>query len=128
MPDLAAELALRNARLRAWKAHGVPVLGGWLPCPVSGFAGGFYLRLSCLACVPVEAFAHAPAPGTPKAEELLASFHGWRYGWAYVFGDFEAELARRLCSHLAPLRVWNADPPEVIALIKLELLAGDPPR
>lgn len=106
MADLAAELAYRNARLRAWKAHGVPVEGGW--GEISFKSDGKVYALLILRCETCLAIARGAATEVRYLEVTAARVVG--------------EIA---CSHLAPL--IGADPPEVVALTKLELLAGDPP-
>jgi hypothetical protein len=123
--DLAAELALRNARFRAWRAYGVPVAGGWEPCYLtkvdlgtmrslgSEFIG-VELRLCCGAC----GYSRKWNLGRTELEAPC----GIR---AAVLGREWVSL-HASCVHLAPL--LEPDPPAVVALTKLELLAGDPPR
>jgi hypothetical protein len=115
--DLAALLAQRNARLRAWRACGVPVEGGWRPGdPQRDFARP-RLTLRCGSC----------------GGEPLTRGMGSRMPLATVLANLNdherasvEEWLGRGCPHLAPL--LGEDPPEVQALTTLELLAGDPPR
>ena len=110
--DLAAILALRNARFRAWRAYGVPVAGGWHPKAEPAIALAL-LGLSCLRC---NRTTTEYAPCFPMDLRIRE--------------EMERRCVRALagmgCPHLAPL--LGDDPPEVVALTKLELLAGDPPR
>lgn len=102
--DMHLEAAYRNARLRAWCVYGVPVYGGWEP-----FGEVTWLfAIGCSDC------------GRLLAQQLFTPGH-------YANGKSPAEIERNVayCDHLAPL--LGEDPPEVVALNKLELLAGDPP-
>ena len=108
MAELAAELALRNARLRAWRVYGVPVLGGWT---VFGPERGALLELRCGPC--------------------NRAVNGFLEG-LFVHSCFDLPWALRStervktlelgCPQLAPL--LGEDPREVLELTKLELLAG----
>jgi hypothetical protein len=113
LADLHLELLRRNARLRAWRAYGVPVEGGW-----DVWLGTPRLQLRCAACDMI-------ANG-------LASMRAGAYGERQLI-NLERKFVKRLingakgysgplCPHLAPL--LGADPPEVVAILELELLAG----
>jgi hypothetical protein len=100
-PDLALALLRRNARLRAWRAYGVPVEGGWEEWSDGGV---WDFRVRCLAC-----------GGTHTAGLIFEA----------VLAAEERAIKRHLlsgCPHLAPL--LGDDPPEVTAIAELELLAG----
>jgi hypothetical protein len=93
---LALQLAYRNARLRAWRALGVPVRGGWLH-----WEGGWAFLAGC-DC------------GVLLLPQLLEA------------GDSPAALEQKAgapCDHLAPL--LGEEPPALLGLTRLELLAGD---
>jgi hypothetical protein len=107
--DFAALLDQRNARFRAWRLFGVPVRGGWT---LSREEGEAELRLYCLAC-------RAQLGGRHFADLLQALAPA-----SLLHAEREELLVA--CRHLAPLA--GDDPPEVVALTALELLAGDPPR
>src|SRR5262245_44577585 len=107
MADLVAELARRNARLRAWRAHGAPVEGGWRIERWRDGARGA-LDLGCTTC------------GKRTVDQT--SYH------PVSLPLIERSALRYLnCPHLAAL-LSEEDPPAVQALTQLELLAGDPPR
>jgi hypothetical protein len=117
MADLQLELLRRNARLRAWRAVGVPVEGGWVHgAGVYRYAGEHPLVLLTLRCGSCGQYsaraAKAPTPfyAMPEALRRCESYHLQGYA----------------CPHLAPL--LGDDPPEVLAILELELLAGDSPR
>jgi hypothetical protein len=121
MTSLELELLRRNARLRAWRAYGVPVEGGWqLDLPgTTPRALWCDLKLGCGVCnrrgqsQSVNALGrHAEGLLTAlAAAERQALSRWWRSGWVAV------------CSHLAPL--LGVDPPEVLAILELELLGGE---
>jgi hypothetical protein len=100
--DLALELHRRNARLRAWRAYGVPLgASGW-----RRWGNRWLLVVGCDTC-DTQFGNHVLGLGlnefkTPKA--------------------LEREVLLRSCPHLAPL--LGDDPPEVTAIAELELLAG----
>jgi hypothetical protein len=98
MADVAALLAYRNARLRAWRAHGVPVEGGWW---------GGSIKVRCTVC-------GADGEGGVVSGDIGAA------------ARCEHLAIATCCEHLAPL--LGEDPPEIVDLTRLELLAGDPPR
>lgn len=101
MPDLAAELLRRNARLRAWREYGVPVEGGWKEVGSRSLVARLWLNVNCGAC------------GAYYWERLMECSGGWRH---------EGPGRANPCPHLAPL--LGEDPPEVEQLTALELLAG----
>jgi hypothetical protein len=107
-------LAQRNARLRAWQAHGVPVEGGWRLASSRPRAYG-HLVIGCAVCGIERSGTYSLHEIQPESyyhreiKEVRALSEGWR-----------------ACSHLTPL--LDEDPPEVVALTRLELLAGEPPR
>jgi hypothetical protein len=110
---VAVEVALaqRNARLRAWREHGAPVAGGWRRDRAG--RGRLSLSLRCGACrleVDLDlwesVYTHQPAALLRVEARALAHLEG-------VYR----------CRHLSAL--LREDPPEVVALTKLELLAGD---
>jgi hypothetical protein len=114
MTDPAALIAYRNARLRAWRAYGVPVEGEWRFVAGRPYFG--VLDLGCAVCLS-DARNYASAAGAKSRAEIAARL-----------ANAERELfafRQLLCAHLTPL--LGADPPEVLELTKLELLAGDPP-
>jgi hypothetical protein len=104
--DLAALLALQNA----WRAYGVPVVGDR------------YLESDCLwlylKCGRCDTYDEIPL-------SLLEREDGVRL-FLKRLRALLAELKSKGCEDLA--RLLGKDPPEVVALTKLELLAGDPPR
>jgi hypothetical protein len=98
--SLALAIHARNARLRAWKGAGVRLLGGWVQ---RGRLLAFDLK-----CVPCRRWYQG---------EVGRDTH---------LPDAERSILRRstldVCPHLAPL--LDPDPPEVVAITELELLAG----
>jgi hypothetical protein len=142
MVELLAELALRNARLRAWRALGVPVAGAWRP---DEHTGGLYrLNLGCAPCrktrygtatlLTAVGFAdgderRAAVRAIFAAEEerlaraLVSGFarmgRDGRGGW-YGVGPIDA-----YCPHLGPM--LGVEPAELATLADLELLAGEAP-
>jgi hypothetical protein len=104
--DPALEVAKRNARLRAWRAHGVPVEGRWTFGP-----DGLSLALRCSEC------GRGQSGGRPRNRSSL------REGLEKKERDYLRELAQKGCYHLALLS--GSEPPEVRATLELELLAGD---
>jgi hypothetical protein len=107
--SLHLELQKRNARLRAFRALGVPVEGGWQPAP----DGRLLLQLRCLTC---GGPPHQTFTGLERFAVKARGPHG-----------IEGQLIRAIqrltrCPHLAPL--LQPDPPELAALLDLELLAG----
>jgi hypothetical protein len=102
--DLHLELQKRNARLRAFRALGVPVEGGW---ERQDRRGETLLEIRCSVC-------GGDWRGRYRARSR-----------AQVLYD-EKTTVRRIvedgCPHLAPL--LQPDPPELAALLDLELLAG----
>jgi hypothetical protein len=98
--DLALEIHRRNARLRAWRAYGVPVEGGW---------EGTGLMLRCGVCL-----------GPWRGVKLSGHVRTQHLAWQEV--QLVRAMRRRDCPHLAPL--LGDDPPEVTAIAELELLAG----
>jgi hypothetical protein len=114
--DLATLLAQRNARFRAWRTYGVPIAPGEV-LVYRNYDGTRLLldaELSCTACN-LPSAGHRDLRGAPR-EELAAADRA----------AVEELVMDNGCSHLAPL--LGEDPPEVVELTKLELLAGDPPR
>jgi hypothetical protein len=120
--DLALAIHARNARLRAWKASGVPVSGGWVlvqrppevwvdtrtgeakesrPNPYT------LLLLQCGACGAKRADRYQ---GTLVAEDL-----------SVVERSFLRDLSADGCTHLNPLLL--PDPEAVVALTALEMLS-----
>lgn len=112
MSDLYLQIGQRNARLRAWRACGLPVRGEWRGTPNTGFS----ILLSCAECDGAESFYVDPLT-------LLSSFD---LPWLLRQGEREALsllVKRSTCHHLAPL-LLPEDPEEVRAVTALELLAG----
>jgi hypothetical protein len=115
-PDLELELLRRNARFRAWRAYGVPVEVRWEVAPERWRPPRtLLLHIACTA--------GCRLPRYPYAVYSL----GWVYSGADSFAQTErsvlsARQGDRFCPHIAPL--FGEDPPEVQALIELELLAG----
>src|SRR5688572_22910454 len=68
-PNLTALLAQRNARLRAWRALGVPVTGGWLYWA----GGGFTFLAGCAVCgaiIQPRVLDIAPAQGVSSSSSI----------------------------------------------------------
>jgi hypothetical protein len=112
--DLAALIALRNARFRAWRAYGVPVAEAWR-APKDRSDRLWLVTISCSLCgARGDDFGH------------VAGLKAGEYDAGHRPDVLERNCIRaKSCVHLAPL--LGEDPPEVVALTKLELLAGDPP-
>jgi hypothetical protein len=111
--DLLLELQKRNARLRAWRAYGVPIEGGWEPLK---FLGHHVLTLRCGDCGRGDWFARPPDATrhqVRRAEVILLD----------KLSDPKGDGSYTGCPHLAPL--LGDDPPEVQAIAELELLAGE---
>jgi hypothetical protein len=110
-----AELARRNARLRAWREYGVPVAGGWIICEREKRGRNHWidLKIFCRTCDQRGAGYSINLEGLAWPELSAAIVAAERYEILQV------------CTHLAPL--LGAEPPEVVELTHLELLAGDPP-
>jgi hypothetical protein len=109
MIDLHLEISRRNARLRAWRANGVPVEGGWA---LQG--GAARLTLRCGACgITTGPSSHGKSctPPPPPGASSLARRERFELRHLEAIG----------CSHLSPLA--GSDPPAVIAVYELELLA-----
>jgi hypothetical protein len=105
--DPYLEIARRNARLRAWRAHGVPIEGCW-----ERVGHSVRVRLRCQAC----GLEGQPSePLSSKAEP-----HRWRTAEDWQVRDITDKGCRHLASHL----LVATDPPEVITITELELLAG----
>jgi hypothetical protein len=119
--ELAREVLRRNARLRAWRAVGVPVEGGWVIKGKSRFNDRTYwidLKLGCSACngwTPGASLNVAVEAG-PLLDRMVHAEKAQIWRWP----------DRPVCSHLAPL--LGDDSPEVLAIAELELLAGEPAR
>jgi hypothetical protein len=107
MADLALELLRRNARLRAWRATGLSFEGGWS----LEENGVVWLELCCGQCEGFDQIGCLPSE---------------RDDGARLLGEILNSLSKQLCPHLLPLR--GEDPPEVLAILELELVAGDSPR
>jgi hypothetical protein len=106
MPDdLAAALAARNARFRAWRERGVPIEGEWA-VDKNGLAIAW---LSCARC-----------------PELVGNAAVTRGASQLAFR--EKQIIQLLlddgCPHLAPL--LDKDPPEIRA--QIDRLASKPTR
>ena len=107
--DYVAVFALRNARLRAWQAHGLPMSGQWRFWRMRSGRPVGTLALACLQCGKSDSGDHFYMADLARFERLLIG-----------------NLNRQACGHLNAL--LGEEPPEVVALTRLELLAGDPPR
>jgi hypothetical protein len=103
---LPLEIARRNARLRAYRALGVPVEGEWRPPPPGGSLAS--IQMGCTSC----------GYSTLK----LAQFDLERTERNAISLPIPGGRRAR-CEHLAPL--LGEDSPEVRAIYELELLAGD---
>jgi hypothetical protein len=114
MADLAVGLAYRNARLRAWRAYGVPIEGGWRSAPRRRVVVAS-AELRCAVCGERDDTFLTRNEEPAKYLVMLARSEADSLRWI---------VAERRCSHLAPL--LGEDPPEIIGLTQLELLAGDP--
>jgi hypothetical protein len=108
LADLHLELLRRNARLRAWRAYGIPVEGGWT---LSEEDLPPLLALSCREC-------GAWLQTCPPRRTLRQTADIFREESRAITGSLRSQG----CPHLAPL--LGADPPEVKAIAELELLAG----
>jgi hypothetical protein len=133
LADLHLELLRRNARLRAWRAVGVPVEGGWSEPVYTPADGGFYglfASIFCAICVPAgERFKAAPWLHVSASGHVLRPVGYDLQPVRQALLNRERELLEarlHACSHLAPL--LGDDPPEVLAILELELLAGEGPR
>lgn len=136
--DLRLAIHARNARFRAWKAHGLPIEGGWklgqrsperwvdtetgetVDRPRPPYP---YLRLQCTACGWSETGAVGGLLGAKT--------------WAQALDDEEWDALKGVdrkptppslddwhCPHLEPLLTPEEDtPPEVVALTALEMLS-----
>ena len=106
MPDFSLELARRNARLRAFRAVGVPISGGWERAPE-----GYRIALFCDAC------------GYFASEKLWPRFRA-RLEWqeSLMLRGLDPYGMGPCCAHLGPL--LDGDPAEVVEITALELLAG----
>jgi hypothetical protein len=106
--DIEREFFRQNARLRAWRAHGMPVEGRWYRSLDDG------LRLRCVECAKGYAIAVVPAlfPELTLAAALKRSLE-----------VAVRSIEEQGCPHLLPL--LKDDPPEVASTLALELLAGD---
>jgi hypothetical protein len=115
--DLAALLVQRNARFRAWRAYGSPIEARWEKLPTPADRGPLYkLSIRCLAC------------GDDAEERFFDSEYLLNLRGAAQPGYLDEERSAFLlgCEHLLPL--VDPDPPAVQELIRIELLASDPPR
>ncbi len=113
--DVELEVYRRNARFRAWVSQGVPVGGGW----AREGMGGLRLRLSCTNCNASASDECHPATMERCEVNVL---------------DWLLRSHGRRAFRKRPCRMWyflrdatrdRADPPEVLAIWELELLAGD---
>lgn len=106
----ALEVARRNARLRAWRAYGLPVEGAWAQAP-----SGYQLQLACGRCL---ASAQALISSLLLSTADLSTF-------TRALPEYERHTLRRLegkgCAELAPLR--GGDPAAVREIWALELLS-----
>jgi hypothetical protein len=113
MADVLLEMQKRNARFRAYRAVGVPVEGGWEPLKLLGH---HLLTVRCGDCGRGDWFARPPDATRHqirRAEVILID---------NLF-DPRGDGSYTGCSHLAPL--LGVDPPEVLAILELELLGGE---
>lgn len=119
MADLHLEIARRNARFRAWKAHGVPVEGAWRLEPMPPSFTIAKLKVGCSLC----GHPHHGSfgPGTPEiwAMTEIADGLAEQERLAIQMRPDCAEAAE--CDHLDAL--LEDDPPEVRATTELELLS-----
>jgi hypothetical protein len=114
--DLDLEMARRRARFRAWKAHGLPVDAVWENLG----RGWVRVEIVCTACkVGNEAEDAVPSGACAVAEDLADTEASVLD--ALMNEDEDEDL--RCSGHLAPL--LQPDPPEVLAIAELELLAGE---
>ncbi len=111
VPNHKQQLAVqrRNAMLRAWKAHGLPLClneGQWN----SDIFGRHALMLKCTACQRASlVLLDAGAISTRRL--------------AVKEGDAIAELEGKGCTHLSAMGEYPV-PDQVMAIFELELLAG----
>lgn len=113
--ELARVLHRSNARIRAWKAYGLPIEGcGW-----AWDAAWYAFMLQCLTC-------NTEFRWTPTS---LGGFgvEGWGENAPRAAVDRAVAAAqryvfRKVCDHVRPL--LGPDPAEVIEITRLELLAG----
>jgi hypothetical protein len=116
--EIGRGVILRKARLRAWKARGVPVGSEWKWWFYQG-KWDLELQIWCEAC--------------SNASSFTTGDHSW-VAWTGL-PEVERQVIERViaressgdepCPHLAPL--LGDDPPEVVELMNRELLASDPP-
>src|SRR5262249_44316823 len=105
--ELDLAIRSRNLRLRAWQACGVPVVGGW---HALDDGEGAELLLTCMRCDNTRVRVSSRLPDLEAERQHFARQWLW------------------LCTHLAPLLEATRrgeDPPEVVALYELSLLAGE---
>jgi hypothetical protein len=109
VPPLDLQAHQRNARFRAWRGLGVPVLGGWFFTPY--ISPCWFLQLQCGACG-FNPFHPRPGIDLPFGAGTLAS------GEQIIL----RRHIRDICPHLAPLLC--EEPSTLETLTALELLAG----
>jgi hypothetical protein len=106
--SLHLELLRRNARLRAFRALGVPIVGGWR------YVGRMSLRDDPFGREWAQWWARCGACASGERDILLSD--------PEALEIYEEEQGVPRCPHLAPL--LQPDPPELAALLDLEILAG----
>ncbi len=111
--ELDLKLAKRNARFRAWVAHGLPISGGWRLTPGAS-RGVALLEIACRDCACFSSIGFHAGEDLRLVEEV-----------ALMHCDNDThfrEGPHDPCRHIRRLR--GEDPPEVKAICELELLAG----
>jgi len=103
---LEGALLWRNARLRAWRALGVPAEGGWhMRGPDERHDRRAALRIGCSRC---------------GKDEGCVAYYEWELARSEVtLVAYLVEECR--CPHLSPL--LGPEPPDLEAIAALELLA-----
>src|ERR1043166_9298908 len=106
MDDIHLEILRRNARLRAWRAVGVPVKGGWeLKYRPAGESLWLNLKIGCSTC---DDWA-SPSVGLYIAGGLGSV--SARMKNAEINSIYKSDGVA-ICPHLTPL--LGEDPPEVM--------------
>jgi hypothetical protein len=116
MSPLERAIVLRNARLRAWRDFGVPVLGEWRKD-----GGAVALRVACEACgrgtIGRQSLSRlAGGDSSPSWYRVLAE----EEQDAFRCAPFPAPRLNNCCPHLFPM--CDHDPPDFAAFVALALL------
>jgi hypothetical protein len=119
MSDFLRGISIRNARFRAWKTYGVPVMAEWWYDSQSLSSDVWKVYVKCVLC-DVEIFSGLPYELRHLDVEQLKDYDKI----SQLLGKMEKYLVDELisggCRHLIPLTV--CDPEELDRLIGFELL------